>query len=110
VNTATYLYLRPFFFLTARNKVNAGKNDKSVDEVCALILKHLTEFSVEKLQQPVVVSLIEKPFSKPPEGAVKLILVQHSMTALELVLGVSLLELTREKPLGLERETEAPEV
>lgn len=61
MNNATYLSLRPFFFLTARNKVNAGENDKSVDEVCALILKHLTEFSVEKLQQPVVVSLIEKP-------------------------------------------------
>jgi hypothetical protein len=28
---------------------------------------------------------------------------------MELVLGVSLLELTREKPLALERETKAPE-
>jgi hypothetical protein len=48
-----------------------------------LILKHLTEFSVEKLQQPVVVSLIEQLWSKPPEGAVKLILVQHSFFFLE---------------------------
>jgi hypothetical protein len=53
------------------SKKIAGEKDKFVDEVCALIQKHLTEVSVEKLQQPVVVFLMERPWSKPTEGVVK---------------------------------------
>jgi hypothetical protein len=75
-NMTTHHAATGFFFLLAKNKdnagekeilkrKNAGEKDKYVDEVCALIQKHLTEvYMWRSFSSRLWFFLMERPWSK----------------------------------------------
>jgi hypothetical protein len=55
---------------TARNKVNAGEQRKSTEEVCRLIQKHCREFKSEQ-RQAMIAAQQDFKWDRPPLGYVK---------------------------------------